>query len=149
MNVILRFRREGPYTWLSNFHPVNVVLDDLTYPSVEHAFQAAKCDPDDPARVRIQHERNPAQVKKLGRKVQLRPDWEEVKDAVLEDLLRQKFCDPTLQAKLLQTEDDLIVESNYWHDNYWGCCTATAVRVSVRTDSVRSSWPSASRCPGV
>jgi ribA/ribD-fused uncharacterized protein len=122
----MRFRREGPYNWLSNFHSVEIELDGETYPSVEHAFQAAKCLPDDRARVQIRNERAAAKVKSLGRKVLLRPDWEEVKDGVLKGLLRQKFCHPPLQAKLLETGEAIIVESNYWHDNYWGCCTCNS-----------------------
>ena len=78
MSVILRFRREGPYNWLSNFHSAEVELDGRLYPSVEHAFQAAKCLPDDRARVRLQSEPSAAKVKELGRRVQLRPDWEEL-----------------------------------------------------------------------
>ena len=36
---------EGEYSWLSNFWPVEVVLDGMVFPSVEHAYQAAKADP--------------------------------------------------------------------------------------------------------
>jgi hypothetical protein len=32
----------GEHGWLSNFFRVDVVLDGVTYRSVEHAFQAAK-----------------------------------------------------------------------------------------------------------
>ncbi len=32
----------GKYRWLSNFFPVSICYDGITYPSVEHAFQAAK-----------------------------------------------------------------------------------------------------------
>ena len=32
----------GDYSFLSNFHPAEVSLDDINYPSVEHAYQAAK-----------------------------------------------------------------------------------------------------------
>ena len=34
----------GAHAFLSNFHPAPVVLDGVTYPSVEHAFQAAKTE---------------------------------------------------------------------------------------------------------
>jgi len=42
MNVqsITSFKKE--YTFLSNFYPVNVEFDGDCYPSVEHAYQAAK-----------------------------------------------------------------------------------------------------------
>ena len=39
--VIDRFT--GPYAFLSNFHPCRVTFYGMTFPSVEAAFQAAKC----------------------------------------------------------------------------------------------------------
>jgi predicted NAD-dependent protein-ADP-ribosyltransferase YbiA (DUF1768 family) len=33
----------GEYRWLSNFWPVKIHFEEKTYPSVEHAYQAAKC----------------------------------------------------------------------------------------------------------
>ena len=32
----------GEYSFLSNFHKCKVEFEGMTYPSVEHAFQAAK-----------------------------------------------------------------------------------------------------------
>jgi len=32
----------GPYRWLSNFEPSPVEFDGVIYPTVEHAYQAAK-----------------------------------------------------------------------------------------------------------
>lgn len=40
MSVIDPFR--GECSFLSNFHKCRVGFDGMTYPSVEHAFQAAK-----------------------------------------------------------------------------------------------------------
>ncbi|GAH15684.1 unnamed protein product, partial [marine sediment metagenome] len=33
---------QGEYRFLSSFYPAEVELDGVTYPTVEHAFQAAK-----------------------------------------------------------------------------------------------------------
>ena len=33
---------QGDYRFLSNFHPAEVEMDGIKYPSVEHAYQAAK-----------------------------------------------------------------------------------------------------------
>lgn len=33
---------DGKYSFLSNFYPCNVIYDGMRYPSVEHAYQAAK-----------------------------------------------------------------------------------------------------------
>ena len=40
----------GEYSFLSNFYPCAITLDGDDYPTVEHAFQAAKTD--DPAQRR-------------------------------------------------------------------------------------------------
>lgn len=40
MSQILRFH--GRFRFLSNFWPASVVMDGEVYPTVEHAYQAAK-----------------------------------------------------------------------------------------------------------
>jgi N-glycosidase YbiA len=111
----------GDYSFLSNFHPAEVSLDDINYPSVEHAYQAAK--------TLNKEERKPfhklppimaAASKKLGRKLSIRADWEDVKLQIMEDLLVQKFAIPELKEKLLQTKNALLVEGNWWGDQFWG-----------------------------
>jgi len=77
---ILEF--EGTYRFLSNFWPVKVELDGLEYPSVEHAFQAAKTL-DAREREKIRLAKSPADAKKLGRAVTLREGWEEMKIKVM------------------------------------------------------------------
>lgn len=33
-----------------------------------------------------------------------------------------KFAEPGLQAKLLETGNEELVEGNYWGDTFWGVC---------------------------
>ena len=61
-----------------------------------------------------------AEAKCLGRKIELRKDWNSIKDNVMEYLIRLKFKDVELRKKLLATGDTLLVEGNYWNDKYWG-----------------------------
>ena len=113
---------DGMYAFLSNFYLTPVVFEDLTYPSSECAFQAAKCaNPDD----RIPFTRMlPGAAKRAGRQVQLRRDWDAMKDEVMEEILRDKFTrTPALRDALLATGNAELIEGNYWHDNYWGACT--------------------------
>lgn len=112
----------GQYRFLSNFHPCTVTLDGIEYPSTEHAYQAAKTEY--PA-LRVPFESGTAAaVKKLGRRLKIRPDWEEVKLSVMENLLRQKFAPGSeLLERLAQTQGQKLCEGNYWHDNFWGSCT--------------------------
>lgn len=65
----------------------------------------------------------PGGAKRLGRMVPMRPEWEEVKLAVMEDLIRQKFRPGfRLAALLLRTKDAHIEEGNTWGDRFWGVC---------------------------
>jgi ribA/ribD-fused uncharacterized protein len=64
----------------------------------------------------------PGKAKYMGRRVALRSDWEEVKTKVMELGLQLKFTDTTLAEKLLATNDEELVEGNWWHDNIWGSC---------------------------
>ena len=109
----------GPHTFLSNFAAAPVVLDGQTYPTVEHAFQAAKTF--DPEQRQLIHDANtPATAKRLGRQVSLRADWEQVKYEIMRQLLQQKFAIPELRAALLATGDAELIEGNTWNDRTWG-----------------------------
>lgn len=111
----------GEYRFLSNFWPSVVTDEEYRYPTVEHAYQAAKT-------TSASHRRDIAWAptagvaKRLGRRVPIRPDWEDVKIDVMRGLLRQKFAEPTLRAKLLATGTALLVEGNTWGDRFWGQC---------------------------
>lgn len=111
----------GDYRFLSNFWPCKVVFDGVTYPSVEHAYVAAKT-PDPILRMQIASIETAGQVKKFGRKLELRPDWDSVKVGIMRDLIRQKFKDAELAALLVATGDALLVEGNWWGDTFWGVC---------------------------
>lgn len=111
----------GAYIFLSNFYPCAVVMDDRIYPSVEHAYQAAKCA-DRTQRERFVHLSTAGKAKYWGRRVAMRPDWEIVKGLIMSNLLLSKFGEQTLRAKLLATDDVELIEGNYWHDTYWGVC---------------------------
>jgi N-glycosidase YbiA len=112
---------QGEYRWLSNFWPALVALDGHEYPTVEHAYVAAKTT-DENIRAKIRSVERPGEVKRLGRGLQLRPDWDEVKLATMVDLTRQKYQHAELQARLLATGDAEIVEGNTWGDVFWGVC---------------------------
>lgn len=111
----------GVYRFLSNFWPATVYLDGVDYPSVEHAYQAAKTlDPQERSIVRASVSAGAA--KKAGKKLTMRPDWENVKLAVMEDLVRQKFQHPELKEQLRKTYTYSLIETNWWGDTFWGVC---------------------------
>lgn len=118
--MILSFRDE--YFFLSNFYPVEIKLDGIVYPNAEAAFQAQKTL-DVEERHKFSMLKNPVQAKRLGRKVKLRDDWEEVKLEIMTEIVSQKFLQhPHLIEMLLQTGDEELVEGNKWGDRFWGVC---------------------------
>jgi ribA/ribD-fused uncharacterized protein len=124
ITVIDRFI--GRWGFLSNYYPCQVDMDGCSYPSVEHAYQAAKTlDPR--LRNRIRDTFDPDEAKHLGRKYQSRLDWETVKLALMRQLVAAKFADPSLRLRLLETGDAVLVEGNDWGDTYWGVCDGVGV----------------------
>lgn len=106
--------------FLSNFHP-SIIRDNLSYPTVEHYFQAMKST-NPVIRGDIADTSTPGKAKRAGRKAKLRSDWDNVKVDVMLAGLRAKFSDPELASKLKATGIELLIEGNYWHDNFWGNC---------------------------
>jgi ribA/ribD-fused uncharacterized protein len=116
----IRFFR-GDYRFLSNFWPAPVMLDGVEYPTVEHAYQAAKVT-DTRLRRIIQACERPGAAKYAGRKVQLRPDWDRIKVGMMRDLVTQKFSREPLRSQLLLTGSAILEEGNHWNDTFWGIC---------------------------
>lgn len=115
-------RFSGDYRFLSNFWPVPVEFEGVVYPSTEHAFQAAKTL-DVAVRRDIAGTKKPGEAKQLGRALALRPDWEQVKLDVMEEVLRCKFAPGTaLAEKLAATGAQDLIEGNTWDDCFWGIC---------------------------
>lgn len=119
---VIRFYRVGDaYGAFSNFAPYPIVIDDLEWPTSEHFFQAQKFRNAD-YRERIRSKPSPMRAAELGRsrKVELRRDWEKVKDDVMRRAVWEKFTQhDELKEMLLATGDALLVERTR-NDSYWG-----------------------------
>ena len=109
----------GKYYFLSNFYETPVTFDGITYRNNEAAFQAQK--------VLSKEEQtefsnlNASEAKKLGRKVLLRKDWEDVKVLLMQGIVDAKFDQhPELAALLMDTGDEYLEEENTWGDKIWG-----------------------------
>ncbi len=117
--AITHFR--GEYDFLSNFYASEVEMDGAEYPTIEHAFQAAKTH-DYAQRQAIRNAKTPSSAKAMGRKLKRREDWFDVSLQIMETLVRQKFTDyPNLREKLLATGDAQLIEGNTWNDKFYGC----------------------------
>ena len=107
------------YFFLSNFYSAPVTYNGITYKNNEAAFQAQKCL-DDTIKSKFT-DLNPGQAKRLGRCVELRDDWEEVKFDIMQEIVDSKFDqNPELAEKLLQTGIEYLEEGNNWGDRIWG-----------------------------
>lgn len=113
---------DGKYAFLSNFFYSPFVFDDVIYPTNEHFFQAMKTLSQEERR-KIAEAKTPGVAKRMGRQVQLREDWEEVKEDMMRLGITLKFqAHPSLAKKLIETGDAYLIEGNSWHDNTWGSC---------------------------
>lgn len=111
-----------PFQFLSNFTPCHVTMYGVTYPSVEHAYQASKCLNKNDRELFLGI--TAGQAKRLGRKVVSRPDFDQVKVEFMLTLLRRKFSDsnPQLKQALIDTGSIELIEFNNWNDIFWGVC---------------------------
>lgn len=112
----------GDFAFLSNFFvpDARIRYDGDTYPTLEHAYQAAKLA-DRKMRTPFQDAGlRPGQAKRLGAGLLLRPNWDTLKDGIMTELVRDKFLQPRLQRLLLATNSSLLFEGNRWRDLYWG-----------------------------
>ena len=115
--MISEFR--GKYYFLSNFYSSPVYYCGMTFQNAEAAFHSQK----DPARIAEFTRLNPSEAKRLGRRVRLRRDWEEVKDGIMFAVVMAKFgSSQSLADALLATGNEKLVEGNTWGDRYWGVC---------------------------
>jgi len=113
---------QGKWRFLSNFWEAPTLFEGILYPTAEHAYQAAKTM-NIGDRYGIKSCRTPGRAKRMGKKLVLRPDWEEVKLVVMEAVVKSKFTlNNELRLLLKQTGSMELVEGNGWHDNFWGDC---------------------------
>jgi len=126
MEDILEFR--GEYKFLSNYWPVDVLFEGLKYKSTEAAFQAAKTM--DMEKRKEFTTMKPGKAKKAGQFVELREDWEYIKNRVMYEVVKYKFSNNMeLKSLLLNTFDVELEEGNNWNDTYWGICNGTGSNV--------------------
>ena len=120
--AITSFR--GEYAFLSNMYSVPVKWGGNTYQNSEAAFQSAKTL--DPEERNTFCNLNGVAAKQKGKKMLLRKDWKDVKDGIMEEIVRAKFTqNPELAKKLVKTGDAQLMEGNNWHDTYWGVNSMT------------------------
>jgi ribA/ribD-fused uncharacterized protein len=136
-NHILYFARDREaFGFLSHFYPAPIVLDDATWPTVEHFYQAQKSF--DPAyRQAIQEAATPGKAKRFAASPHAprraaaqswfrqhgawpRADWQAVKLDIMRRADWAKFSQhPALAQQLLATGDAELVEDAP-SEPFWG-----------------------------
>lgn len=116
-NTISEFR--GEYAFLSNFYETDIYCWGLKYRNAEAAFQAMK----EPLQASLFVGLDAKAAKRLGRKVNFRKDWEQLKEGFMLTVCFAKFMqNPELGEKLVATENKTLIEGNTWGDTEWGVC---------------------------
>jgi ribA/ribD-fused uncharacterized protein len=118
----------GDYRWLSNFWPSDVLFEGITFPSTEHAYVYAKLTEEDKTNLStgdgLQQllAQSAGQMKRFGKAVQLRKNFDDIKIAVMTEITAAKYstANPDLVEKLLATGNAYIEETNSWEDTFWG-----------------------------
>lgn len=97
-------------------------LEDKSWPSVEHYYQAMKFE-DEAQQEKIRTAGSAKQARKMGRSRlrKLRADWSRVKKVYMTRAIYTKCrAHPHIGEQLLATGDQQLVE-NSLYDYYWGC----------------------------
>ena len=133
--VFTKEMRTMERVWFSNFYMFDgpMAYGSLVFYSVETFYQAMKTK--DQALREAISKMTPSQAKRAGRKLDVRPDWKDIRLAVMEYALRHKFAKGTTWYRKLVGSTEELVETNIWHDNYWGvcqCCVLTQSPYGVR-----------------
>lgn len=114
------FRNE--YRFLSNFYNSKFVFLSVEYDTVEHAYQSFKATNEFDANL-IRTAETPALAKSIGQRIDIREDWEKIKKSLMLQLVRCKFFqNKELAQKLLDTDEEELIEGNTWNDVFWGVC---------------------------
>lgn len=115
----------GDFAFLSNFYEAQVIYRGIVYPTAEHAYQAQKTT-DIGVQEQIRAAPTPGRAKKIGNSIALRPDWEDIRVDVMEDIIWEKFTqNEDLAQRLINTYPQELVEGNDWGDQFWGVSGGT------------------------
>ena len=115
----------GSLAFASNFYEMPFYVPELGLyaASGEHAFNAMKTTDPDQLRA-VLDAPTPKASKAIGRKVTLRPGWDTgMRVLAMQRIVDAKFTRTNIGGLLTATGDLVLVETNFWHDQFWGDCT--------------------------
>jgi N-glycosidase YbiA len=115
----------GDYAFLSTFFPVEIIFQNITFPSIQHALVAAMTE-DTEIQVKISGIPKPGIALQYGKTLRPFAGWDdEYRIKIMTDFIDQKFHPvqhPELVQKLLDTEDRILINTDLWGDDFFGVC---------------------------
>ena len=109
---------------LDNFSPFGLIINDLYFPTSEHAFQYLKfIDTNKEVAEEIRKSLSPDEARNIAHKnKKFRPsNWSDIKYNKMEDVLRLKVNqNPRVKEVLLNTNNLIIAECCIDEDTDWG-----------------------------
>lgn len=112
------YSKTNSFFEFSNFYIRKFELDGLIWYSVEQYYQANK-SADLKGYNMIHSCSNPVDALKLGRAVNMRPDWEKVKEQYMYKALKAKFTQHEDLRRILLATGDAELHEKSTHP-YWG-----------------------------
>jgi len=101
---------------------VNVEMDGITFPSSDHAYQFHKAITSKDKQ-RLLKAKTPYDVKRISKLVEIRPDWDLIKEDIMYKCVKAKFTqNEDYNIALCMTHPHELVEGNWWGDTEWGVC---------------------------
>ena len=113
------YKSVEPYGYLNNFKKAPMFVYGRWWKNVEAAYQAQKTlVPEEYDTIWLA--KHPRDARNLGQKVTVRPDWNEIKIAVMHECVLNKFIqNGDLRKKLFSTGEEDIAEDSPI-DSFWG-----------------------------
>jgi ribA/ribD-fused uncharacterized protein len=108
--------------FLSNMYPSPFIVGTTTYKTSEHFFQAYLTENYADFQAVLDAPDGWA-AKRVAKKLRRCASYKNIRIAVMAQALMFKFlAHSDILQKLLSCRDDQLIETNNWHDNFWGCC---------------------------
>lgn len=113
------YRTKDPYGFLGNYYKARTFIYGRWWNWNEAPYQSAKTSVQ--SEIDEIHQALKANdTRLLGQKVTMRPDWDQVKRAVMKECCMAKFLQhPELRKLLMETGDEVLMEDSPV-DWYWG-----------------------------
>lgn len=117
------YSRSQLYGEFSNFASFPIFVDELWWPTSEHYYQAYKYEtPELREWVRTAPTVEEAAARGRDPSVPKRPDWEQVRDEVMEKAVWDKFTRHACLRNLLLFTGTARIYEHTTNDCYWGDC---------------------------